>query len=58
LDQRLAAACNALREAMRFGEALKRRLASSPEQLSAEEASLLRVEVQAHEILVRELQTM
>jgi hypothetical protein len=43
---------------MRFGEALKRRLASAPEQLSAEEESLLRVEVQAHEILVRELQSM
>jgi PAS domain S-box-containing protein len=58
LDQRLAAARGALREAMRFGEALKRRLASAPEQLSAEEESLLRAEVQAHEILVRELESM
>ena len=58
LEQTIAAARNALREAMRFGEALKKRVASSPEQLSAEEDSLLRAELQAHEILVRELEAM
>jgi predicted nucleic acid-binding Zn-ribbon protein len=58
LDQSIAAARDALQQAMRFGEALKSRLASAPEPISAEEESLLRAEVQAHEALVRELETM
>ena len=58
LDQSIAAARDALQQAMRFGEALKSRLASAPEPISAEEESLLRAEVQAHEALVRELESM
>jgi PAS domain S-box-containing protein len=58
LDQSIAASREALRQAMRFGAALKSRLASAPEPISAEEESLLQAEVQAHEALVRELESM
>lgn len=58
LDQSVNAARDALQDAMRFGEALKRRLATAPVPLSAEDESLLRAEVQAHEALVRELESM
>lgn len=58
LDQSIAAAREALRQAMRFQAALESRLASAPEPMSAEEESLLQAEVKAHEALVRELESM
>jgi PAS domain S-box-containing protein len=58
LEESLAATEDALREAMRFGDALKQRLSNVSNGLSVEEESLLLAEVKAHESLVHELEAM
>jgi PAS domain S-box-containing protein len=58
LDQSLDVARAAMKEAMRFGEVLRARLAQTPGSLSVEEEALLRAEVQAHEALQDALEAM
>ncbi len=58
LDQSLDAARAAMKQAIRFGEVLRVRLAQTPGSLSVEEEALLRAEVQAHEALQDALEAM
>jgi PAS domain S-box-containing protein len=58
LDQSLDAARAAMKQAIRFGEVLRARLAQTPGSLSVEEEALLRAEVQAHEALQDALEAM
>jgi len=55
LSQAVGEAQQALRQAMRFGEALKSRLADGSDSLSVEEEALLNAELQAHDRLLQAL---